>query len=1101
MKMNQNIKFLFINFSLVTILSSIVSVGAFAQQTSIFQQASRAPKDYSNLTPPNQYLDSFLGQDKKGPYALSWKNFNYSPGNPVWVSVDNQVFPSASYTLDVAKGEITFASLIKRTQVVRISYGYYPELASKNANPAMVAPLTFKLAALGLNNLNITTFNNNAAQDPSFVLGFNGKGNGLTSNFYFAPGQTNAVDQSALKLGYNTGNTKNGLNLDFSRNGKGFAPAYGKAFAINDSLQTLNLNGNLTSQTSAMSFSRKDTRNLSNNQGGLSQNSLLKLGGGRNQPLISYSSNEQEGLDPKGVFNSTSVENGNLTQKFGALDLAYKTNKTDTTIGKSRTLIDQNSMNLGVAPNAKTRTPGFSFNRTNDSVQAGSATTLTTTDRAALATGLVGGNLSFNSIQKNITLPDNKIQQIDQRSINLGFNGNKKGFSGLVFGRIEDDKTDPSNISNTVNNRGSIGGVFAKTTFNLSFNKVDTNVNGKSRLDQDQENILFSLPNSKVLPVAKFTRNDDVKRDAKGVLVGSANDSTDVKAKLSGSDLNFKSTKVDTYTPDGKFTSVDSNLGTLTFKAGTGLFNAELLNTNSLVNNSNTLVEQKKYTYNLPGDAKGFSGFKLQRADTSLIVPGLQTDTVANEISYGTKVGPLSLSTNLFKSDSAYSNNKVGFADRQTIGINYNTSRNLNFSFNRGGNVGQDVTGLRLGTVNDTYALTSNTPWMQWSVKNLIADVSTPDKRRVFTNTDLYSIKLPSKKNMPGVELERADANSEELNAVTNIVSDKLKFNSKFGSANVTASAGQVTTDKNNNTPLGVAKDNSLSLSTPIWGRGTAVGVTINNYNVVNGAISEDKNGLGINITPSRGLTLSTEQQESSIFNSNIQTRSITGQKYSLNYSPVPNTIVQTSFLEATDGAKKNEIYDYRAMVGSDKTLFKVDGLLKVRNATDTNALLNTDSANATVNINPVKNIVLSGNYLLNPDDPLKVGTFIPVERRQYALTHRAGSFEVTGSYADTEHLRGTPADILTKAGGYYYYGETGLKIGWRAGANTSFISEYREQFFKGGVAKGSETFSLGLNHTRANTTFTLSGTYVDNRANPNARQDYRAEAKLGYKF
>ena len=68
--MNQNIKFLFVNFSLVTILSAIVSVGAFAQQVSIFQQASRAPKDYSNLAPPTQYSDSFLGQDK---------NLNFAP--------------------------------------------------------------------------------------------------------------------------------------------------------------------------------------------------------------------------------------------------------------------------------------------------------------------------------------------------------------------------------------------------------------------------------------------------------------------------------------------------------------------------------------------------------------------------------------------------------------------------------------------------------------------------------------------------------------------------------------------------------------------------------------------------------------------------------------------------------------------------------------------------------------------------------------------------------------------------------------------------------------------------------------------------------------
>lgn len=1100
--MNQNIKILFVNFSLVTMLSFGISIESFAQQGAIFQQVNRAPKDLSNLTPPTQYLDSFLGQDKKGPYTLTWKNFNYSPGNPVWVTLDNQALPSAAYNIDISKGEVTFNSIIKRTQVVRVSYGYYPELASKNTNPTMIAPLTFKLATLGVNNLNITTFNNNAAQDPSFVLGFNGKSNGLSSNLYFAPGQANAIDQSALRLGYNTGTIKNGLNVDFSRNGKGFAPAYGKTFGVNDSLQTLNLNGNLSSQMSSLLFSRKDTRNLANNQGGLSQNSALKLGGGRNQPLLTYTTTDQEGLDAKGVFNSTSIENGNLNQKFGALDLAYKTNKTDTTIGKARTLVDQESVNIGLAPNLKTRTPGFSFNRSNDSVQAGSALTLTTTDKASVTAGLAGGNVSFNSLQKNIRLPNNQIQQVDQRSMNLGFNGNKYGFSGLNFGFIQDGKTDTSNAITSNNSKGNIGGVFAKTTFNLNFNKIDTNVNGKSRIDQDQENILFSLPNTKVLPVAKFTRNDDIKRDQKGILVGSANDSTEVKAKFSNSDLNYRSTKVDTYTPDGKFASVDTNLGNLAFKAGSGLFNAEVLNTNTLYNNIPTAVEQQKYTYNIPGNNKGFSGFKLQKADMTLAVPGLQTDTVSNEISYGTKVGPLSLSTNLLKADSVYSNDKIGFTDKQTIGINYNTSKFLNFSFNRGGNVGQDATGIRLGSVNDSYAISSNTSWMQWSVKNLVTDVASADRRRIFTTTDLYSVKVPSKKYTPGIEFERSNANAEESNNTTDTLADKLKVNSKVGSANLIATAGQTTVDKNNNSPLGLVKDNSLNLSTPIWGRGTSVGITVNNSNSTNGSLVEDKNGLGLNITPSKGLTISTEQQENLIYNSNVQTKSITGQKYSINYIPAPNTAVQTSFVEATDGSKKREIYDYRAIVGNERTLFKLDGLLKIRSATDPNPLLNTDSANAIININPVKNIILSGNYLLNPDDPAKVGTFIPIEKRQYALTHKAGSFEVTGSYSDTEHLKGTSADILAKAGGYYYYGETGLRIGWKAGASTVFTSEYREQFFKGGSAlKGSETFSLGLNHSRASTTFSLTGTYVDNRANPGLRPDYRAEAKLGYKF
>lgn len=194
-----------IYFSLITLFSLTISVDAFAQQNSIFQQAYRAPKELSNLAPATKFAESFLGQDKPGPYILTYKNINFGPGSPVWVSIDNSILTSAEYSLDVAKGEVTFSKIIKRTQVVKISYSFYSDVATKNNNPTMVTPLTMKLASLGVNNLNVTPFS--GAENPSFVLGFNGRSRGLSSNLFYVPGSNN-VDDRAMKLGYSQGNSK-----------------------------------------------------------------------------------------------------------------------------------------------------------------------------------------------------------------------------------------------------------------------------------------------------------------------------------------------------------------------------------------------------------------------------------------------------------------------------------------------------------------------------------------------------------------------------------------------------------------------------------------------------------------------------------------------------------------------------------------------------------------------------------------------------------------------------------------------------------------------------------------------------------------------------
>ena len=134
--------------SCVIALSIVVSVTPAVHAQTVFN-TSAAPRGLTNLAPPSQMSDAFLGQDKKGPYVLSYRNFLFGPGQPVWVTVDNVPQRTTTYVLDTATGEVTFDRVIKRTEVIRISYGYYPESSQRNANPSQAAPLTFHQGAEG----------------------------------------------------------------------------------------------------------------------------------------------------------------------------------------------------------------------------------------------------------------------------------------------------------------------------------------------------------------------------------------------------------------------------------------------------------------------------------------------------------------------------------------------------------------------------------------------------------------------------------------------------------------------------------------------------------------------------------------------------------------------------------------------------------------------------------------------------------------------------------------------------------------------------------------------------------------------------------------
>ena len=348
---------------------------------------------------------------------------------------------------------------------------------------------------------------------------------------------------------------------------------------------------------------------------------------------------------------------------------------------------------------------------------------------------------------------------------------------------------------------------------------------------------------------------------------------------------------------------------------------------------------------------------------------------------------------------------------------------------------------------------------------------------------------------MPGVEVQRIVSDAiDQTKTDTNIVTDRVKVDSKVGSTNVVASLGQNNIVKNDK-EYSQGNDSSFGFNTPIWGRGTSLGINVNNYTNNTGNISEDKSGLSVSLSPAKGILMTAEQTENNIVQGANLSRSVSGSKYTLNYSPVANTLFQSSLSQATDGNKNSEVNEYRALLGGEKTLFKIDSLIKLRESDIANQ--NTDTTNTTINISPMKNIKIIGNYLLNPEDPTKPGIYNPIEKRQYSIATKSGNFSLTGSYADTEHLKGTAADVLAKANGFSYYGETSIQLGMKFGSG-NLVSEYKEQFFRGSTFKGTETFSLGLNQSNKSTLFSLSGTYVNNNTN---RPDYRGELKLTYKF
>jgi len=968
----------------------------------------------TNIAAPNQGGDSFLGQDRTGPYVLTYRKFLYGPGYPVWVVIDGRRLNGAEYSVDATKGEVSFAVPVKRGQLVRVAYGYYPEMVERNPNPALAAPLTFNLTSLGIGDVKLSAVNGvNGGTTPSLVLGVGRQsrllGGGLTTQFLLSPDRMAngdggpATEQGSVKLGYAGGNAKNGVDVGFQRAGRAFAQGVGRNFGQGDAIQNLNVGGRLNpNANTSLSYNKVDNRNLLGLAGTRQENAALRLAGGKGRPALDFSRSDQFTTDAKGVVTGSATDKGSLGGNFGALDLAYKTSKVET------------------------------------------------------------------------AQPNNRRAIVTQDILSANVPAGKGGRPGLGFTRTEDGKVDVAgNRTDTTTDVGNVAGKLGATAFLLRNTRTETQLPGNQRTSGEQQFSSFSLPGSgkPFRPALNYTRIDDQKIDAAGNRTEAATDQGDLSGKFGIADVVAKINRTDTTRTTGR--------------AG--------------------LVEQQSLGVKVPQGKQPGLGYQ-RTGDVKIDAAGTRVGTVSDRIDYATKFSAFDVAVQSIATDVATPdrNRTRGSQDNVTLKYAAKGAPSLAFSV-----VGDDKSvndGAWFGATNQRFSLDHRLGPVLVGLQYLDSDVVARNQRRATGGLGTLRLATAPKGNAPALDFQRQTGDSIDPNAQrTGILSDQIGLAAKLAGNGVKATAKQSFTEQANPLDSALGRENAFTIDRA--GKRSSAAVTLTNGMVQTGRQNDVRQGVAVTLKPMPTLALGFGQNEQAITPTGATdpNRVVTSQTASAEVLPLPGTRFYGARTANADGASRSGINDLAAKFGTDKTVLKLEGSVRDRYNSSRNAVANADTAAAAFQVRPAPFLTVTGNYTLNPEDPKKPGTVTPIERREYGLKARLGAFELGGTYAANELLPGTPADVIAKAGGAPNYGEMGLTLGMRFGANSQLTGGYKDTFFNGGAtAKGLATYTLGFTHNLgARFNFSLNGSFQNNRAiaDPIARTDYKAEAKLGLKF
>jgi len=1024
-------------------------------------QLQQTPRYATNLALPTQADDTFLGQDKPGPYILTWKNFQVGVGNTVQVFIDGKLLSSGSYTLDVAKGELVFQTAIKRTQLIRVRYGYYVGIAQKNPNPAPAAPLTVSLAALGLANLSMTAVQGQDSGNAKFVWNLNSKtnllGGGFSSQFNFASDgagggsaaptpQSNTADRLGVKLGYAAGDARNGVDVSFLRGGKQFASTVGKNFGFNSAAQSLGLAGRMTpAQWLAFNVGQTEIRDLNGKGSTTGQNFGFRLGDTKVGPQLNVARSNEESLSAIGKRQGEASKENigfNLNTK-GAPTLGFtKTadTKTDANGYKSGTEVEQGNL-AGKVSNL-----GFSA-KTNKSFAATADKKETRVNQEAYALGYTAKN------QPSFQLSRNSDFTINPAGVKTGSSADKAEFLSNINGVAISAKT----------NKG----------LTATPDKKHTEVN------QEAYTLGYAPKNQ---PSLQIVRNNDFTINPAGVKVGSGLDKAELATK-------FKA---------GPFGVADLVARTQTVLTATA-------------DKKQVEVETQTLGVNYTGAKPTIGSLNLARTDEARTDLSGVTKTTSDIVGIKKQLGPFSVDAKSTSADIVTPDKKNIDLEQQTYTLGYASGKNaprLGFFRSEDERKPEDKTWF--GSIVNRYDVAHRVGTADFTYQLQETDQTTPDKKQAQADLSVFNLKLANGPKRPTLSFSRTEDDKIDTAAQrTAVVTNKTEVTSKLGAAAATVSATQAQTNTPDPKTTGVAQETALSLSAPGSKPGTGASITVSSGQKETGAAVEQKQGVGVKLQPSPKLALTAEQKDQTI--TPIQGNGATGTSKTVTslatgaeLAPMPGTKFTGIWQSTDDGVNRSGVTQYGAVFGQDKSAFQFTGNLKDRFAvggTTINPATNIDTANAKLAVRPFSGFQVTGAYTLNPEDPAKPGQITQLTRREYGLAANLGAFQLGGNYAMNQYA---PTAAETVKAGAPQFGEYNLTLGLRFNRYTNLNGTYKNTFFYGAGPKGLQIYTFGLTHNVGSAVnFTMGGTMTSNLAVATGpqRYDYKAEAKLGVKF
>ncbi|MDX1933331.1 MAG: hypothetical protein SFU56_12050 [Capsulimonadales bacterium] len=318
------------------------------------------------------HFDIFAGRNNTGPYTLSWKGIRADRDAPVEVVIDGRTLKKDEFTVDTARGTITFTRLVADSSVVRVRYSYVPGASQRNPNPAS-NPLTLPIARIGDSTLALVAIPNGGepgrtGPDPLvWSLGATSRflGGGVRSNFHYA-GENGA----GWRLGFQRGSERNGIDVGFSRADRQFASSAGKSLGMADASERRSLAARYApSKYVGTRFSFDDSSNLLTDERKGQTVFGLRLGGWEALPTLDYARTTDRTTGANRAVTDTTTDRFGLT---ASLDRRTSVNATTTATSVHATNPDATSTG---------RTTSVSLNASADGGTKKATATVNTSDK------------------------------------------------------------------------------------------------------------------------------------------------------------------------------------------------------------------------------------------------------------------------------------------------------------------------------------------------------------------------------------------------------------------------------------------------------------------------------------------------------------------------------------------------------------------------------------------------------------------------------------------------------------------------------------------------------------------------------------------------